>query len=63
MEECIKEMKCFVRGGRPGIARLLEVHKSIFIHYEIDTRDDAYSVVNSLGLKQELQDRMLLDWL
>ena len=59
IRECIKEMDCFVRGGRPGIARLLEVYKNIFIHFEISSHNDVHFVIKSLGLKQDLQTKMM----
>ena len=57
--ECIREMDCFVRGGRPGIARLLQVYKTILIHYKINYSEEKYFVINSLGLTRDLQKKML----
>jgi hypothetical protein len=59
VRECIKEMQCFVRGGLPGIDRLLHVYKNIFIAFNISSPNDIYFIINSLGIKQKLQAKML----
>ncbi len=60
LQQCIAEMCCFVRGGVPGVARLEQVYKSIFLHYEIFTTEDKCSVLNSLvGLDPNVRNRML----
>jgi hypothetical protein len=53
IDECIAEMRCFVRGDLPGIERLKQVYKNIFLHYRISSEEDIRLVVKSLGLKED----------
>jgi hypothetical protein len=60
LQECIAEMRCFVRGGVPGVARLERVYKNIFLHYDIFLIEDKCSILNSLsGLNPVVRNRML----
>ena len=62
LQECIAEMRCFVRGGLPGVARLQLVYKNIFIHYGILTTEDKCTVFNTLvGLDPDIRNRMLVE--
>lgn len=54
IQECTAEMKCFVRGGVPGIARLFKVYPNIFTHYEITDGGEKYAVFyDCLGRHKE----------
>lgn len=49
LRECTAEMRCFVRGGVPGVAQLQRVFKNIFLHYDVFLLDDQCSIIKSLG--------------
>jgi hypothetical protein len=55
VQECIAEMRCFIRGGLPGIEMLKKVYKNIFLHYEIFFPEDKRLIIASLGLSHKLQ--------
>ena len=55
VQECIAEMRCFVRGGLPGIEVLKRVYKNIFLHYEIFFPEDKRLIIASLGLGHNFQ--------
>jgi hypothetical protein len=55
VQECIAEMRCFVRGGLPGIEMLKRVYKNIFLHYEIFFPEDKRLIIASLGLGHNFQ--------
>jgi hypothetical protein len=55
VQECIAEMRCFVRGGLPGIDVLKRVYKNIFLHYEIFFPEDKRLIIASLGLGHNFQ--------
>lgn len=59
IQECIKEMRCFVKGDVPGIARLKQVFKNIFRYYDIASSDDMLHIIKSLGLSQRMQNGLL----
>lgn len=47
---CIQEIKAFVRGGTPGLARLAEVYPSILRHFKIHTDALYYRVMYDAGV-------------
>ena len=54
ISECVDEVKAFVRGGYPGLARLAHVYTSILIHFKIFTEDHFYRVMHGAGVPFEL---------
>ena len=59
VKECIAEMRCFVRGGIPGIARLQQVCATIFGHFGIVLSEDICLVISSIGVGQNMQTDLL----
>ena len=47
IQECIREVNAFVRGGLPGLSRLRQVLPNIFIHYEINTLRDKSEIIRA----------------
>ena len=47
---CIQEIKAFVRGDVPGLARLAEVYPSILLHFKIHTDALYYRVMHDAGV-------------
>jgi hypothetical protein len=54
IQNCIDEVKAFVRGGIPGFARLSEVYRSICIHFEITSDLEYYQVMYQAGAPLEI---------
>lgn len=46
VEECVAEVRAFVRGGEVGLMRLSEVWMSIVRHYEIVDPDEVWARAN-----------------
>jgi hypothetical protein len=49
-QPCIDEVKAFVRGGTPGLARLAEVYPSILLHFNMNTDVLYYRVMHDAGV-------------
>ena len=59
MEECTCEMKAFVAGGRPGLARLKLVVGSLFKQFQIVDSQDRYTVLYNAGVPIGLLEQMV----
>ena len=53
-QQCIEEIKAFVRGGIPGLARLSQVYPSILIHFNVSTPMGFCHVMHEAGVPSEL---------
>jgi len=58
-QNCVDEIKAFVKGGLPGLARLSEVYPSICIHFKILSDLEYYQVMYQSGTPFEIWK----DWL
>jgi hypothetical protein len=58
MDECIAELKAFVRGGEPGLERLHKVYPSIIKHFGVKDRKMYYYVMHMAGVPSST----LLEW-
>ena len=58
--ECIAEMRCFVRGDLPGIERLKQVYKNIFLHYQISSEEEIQLIVKSLDVSEDVQNVLMM---
>lgn len=52
--ECVQELKAFVRGGTPGLARLSQVYGSIMRHYAVDTPMAFCQTMHDAGVPSEM---------
>ena len=48
--ECIDELKAFVRGGLPGLETLQRVYPSIIKHFQIKDKQTYYRVMHKAGI-------------
>jgi hypothetical protein len=49
-KECIEEIRAFKNGGAVGLARLKQVMKSIFKHYQIEKPHQKDLVLQQAGI-------------
>lgn len=59
IQECICEMRCFVRGGVPGIEKLRKVINNIFLHYDIFFHEDKRLIISRIGAGHVVQKTLL----